>query len=128
MSYGNTQDRPGYQHSTQSNPTKPARKAHEPDRDPMIADSDPAGNRITTNYPVKQSSPPPHNSGGKEINTQLLRGYVHNDTGTRVGKIKDGNDASGTISRTIQSVSPPARKFGPAKPDGKTSGGSQRGD
>jgi hypothetical protein len=128
MAYGNTQDRPGTPHREDSNPTKPARKAHEPNRDPLIADSDPQGNRITTNYPMKTSTAPPHNSGGPEIRGQHLRGYVHNDSGRKVGNMKSGNDASGTISSTIHDISGPARKSGPPKPDGKTGGGTQKGD
>lgn len=130
MSYSNTQDKPGTPWQRQSNPEKPARKRSEPDRDPTIAQSktDALGNHITTNYPMKKSSPPPHNSGGPLIEGQHLRGYVHNDTGRRVGTVQDGNRMGLDMDRTIQKISPPAGHTGPAKPDGKTGGSGQAGD
>lgn len=88
----------------QSNPYKPANKTQEPDRMPMIADRDPAGNKVTTNYPMKQDGPMAR-EGGTEIDQQLLRGYVHNQA-TRKINTRDGNQIGLSGTSTIREITP----------------------
>lgn len=97
----------GYGGRKQGNPNKPERKTQEPDRLPMIADSDPAGNKITTNYPVSQSgNNNQKRSSGRDLNNQALRGYVRNADSIGVGKVESGNDRHGGPP-TIHKISGP---------------------
>lgn len=109
MTYKNTQSKPGYPHTASSNPDKPAGKRPEPDRDPMIAQSrtDALGNHVTTNYPMKASSPPDHMNRGPKIEGQHDLGFVHNDKGRAVGKIQDGNRMGLDMSERVKKISGP---------------------
>lgn len=97
----------GYGGKKSTNPTKPESRSQEPDRLPSIADQDPAGNKITTNYPVRESSnKTAKNSGGREIENQKLRGYVLNEKDIGIGQLDNGNARRGSPP-TIRKISEP---------------------
>lgn len=96
----------GYGGRKSSNPEKPEPRRQEPDKLPMIADRDPAGNKITTNYPVAESANKNKKTRGGEINNQKLRGYVHNAKDIGVGSIDNGNSRRGGPD-TVRKISGP---------------------
>ena len=92
MTYKNTQSRPGTQWSKSRNPEKPASKTADPLTAMGMGDSDPAGNKITTNYPVKQESQGRKGGrGGREIKVQNERGYTRNPSSAKVS-VENAND------------------------------------
>lgn len=107
MTYKNTQPRPGTQWSKSRNPEKPAAKTSDPLTWAGMADKDPAGNKITTNYPVKQESNKKRGgTGGKPIEDQNIRGYKRNQASRNVS-VQNANDMAkglpgGTTLRKIK--------------------------
>lgn len=94
MGYDKGITKRGYGGGKQGNPSKPEPRRQEPDKLPMIADSDPAGNKVTTNYPVKESGNPNSSAGSplKAVEGQRARGYIHNPSAYGVGRVQSGNN------------------------------------
>lgn len=77
MTYKNTQSKPGYPWRQSSNPTKPATKSQEPDKLDRLAQ--PKGsNKISTRWLDVPQGDAPRDTGGKEVEGNLERGFVHN--------------------------------------------------
>lgn len=109
MAYKNTQSRSGTPWRKDHNPEKPASKTSDPLTWAGMADRDPAGNKITTNYPVKQESNRKRGgTGGAEIKAQTLRGYVRNEKGARPS-VQNANDMAKGLrgGSTINKISGP---------------------